>query len=120
MVPDSEHYLQVTEGGYDGVSCASTGGPFNPFASQGMPYNHLRPVISDQVGCMFDYEHRDGCTSLWGPDNVYGRSLTINQDWNEDSTKSACCNIEYVDRATYMSEWLAMGGSEPEIEECDL
>jgi len=57
---------------------------------------------------------------MFGDHTIYARSISIRSDWQRNSNKLACCNIEMIDKATYMGEWLDLARPEPKVLEIDL
>ena len=120
LTANSEHYVSITEnaGQYPGY-CYNTGNDYDPFGTNA-PYNHLRPILTDAFGKNQDYESRDSQTTMFGDHTIYARSISIRSDWQRNSNKLACCNIEMIDKATYMGEWLDLARPEPKVLEIDL
>ena len=83
MKNNSEHFLSVTEKSFTSSwwGCNSVVGDYwEPYpASEN--YNHLRAVIADGKGDMWNYEHRDKLTTMYDENSIIGRSISIHGDW---------------------------------------
>lgn len=79
------HALKVHEFGDIEYGCDSLGPVFNPFGMErGHSHNdltHRRVGDLEQVQARFDtnaeYKNRDGYATMWGPNNILGRSIAL-------------------------------------------
>jgi len=127
MQDNAEHAISVTTDRHSSTfsSCENdvtgTGSIYDPWSDSTTTYSGLRTLVADGSGRNKDYYSRDAHTTLFGPNSILNRSISVHATTDPRSEKVACCNIEQYDsKEDFLALWVRFLDDEPAVTADDL